>query len=111
MADQWTSGEASPKDAGLIGAVEDLAPRVAQMGALMVSWPFYLLPPDARDDAIQTTTRLFESVGKIHLGLVKAALGSLNAATDAIFRSGDGPTHAGNRTVMKVPIETSSPTA
>lgn len=111
MADQWAPGEAAPQGAGLIDAVEELAPRVAQMGAMMVAWPFYLLPPDARDDAIQATTRLFESVGRIHLGLVRAAWGSLSAATGALARGGDHQAHPASRSVTKVPIETSSPTA
>ncbi|NCC36135.1 MAG: hypothetical protein EOM24_29595 [Chloroflexia bacterium] len=107
MADAQSIDTAARKSDDLVDVTEAFSKGLAQMGVLAVSWPFYFLPAKERDDAIATTTRLFTSVGELHLNLVRNALRSLGDAVREVSKPADAPTAtAPHRTTTKVPIET-----
>lgn len=109
MADLRNAGNNIPKVDELVDSVGAIGPRLARVSARVASLPFYVLPPDDRDDAIETTTKLFEAVSVVHFGLFKAMIGGLGAATSAIARIADKQALPASRMSARIPVETGTP--
>ena len=111
MSDGQNTGRTTLTGNDLIDAAETVGASLARVGVAMVGWPFYVLPPQARNDALDATTGLFNAVGELHLSLVKAVIRGLDAATHELNQTTAVPTQSSARTPTKVPIETTPPTA
>lgn len=106
MSNPRPSAATSSNGNDLLNAAETVGTNLARVSAFVVSWPFYILPTDTRKEAIQATTNLFEAVGELHLGLVKAVLSGLSAATRELGRVVNEPGPSSQKMSTKIPIET-----
>ncbi|PDW04697.1 hypothetical protein [Candidatus Viridilinea mediisalina] len=94
--------------ADVFDAAEAFGSNLARVGTMMVTWPLFVLPEEPRKEAVQATNSLFDSVGKLHLGMVKVVFRGVSNVTGEINRfvtessSGSGS----SKTATKVPIET-----
>lgn len=109
MTDTRNAGSTVRKDDDLADTVATLGSSLARVSATVVSLPFYLLPQQARHEAIESTTELFNAVGTLHLNLVRAAISGLGAATRELNRAINEPGAPATRGATRVPIETSQP--
>lgn len=110
MSDGKNLGNATAQSTDLVDAAGALGKSLAQVGALMVSWPFYILPVKERDDAIRATTQLFTAVGELHLSLLRTAARGLGMAARELTRPAGTEAPAATKAAAKVPIE-SAPAA
>ncbi len=106
MADGKNPSSATAQSNDLFDASETIGTNLARVGALMVSWPFYILPTKERDDAIAATTQLFTAVGKLHLDVLRAAARSLGIAARELTSPADAGTPTAPKATTKIPIET-----
>lgn len=105
MADEKNPSGATAPNNTLAETTEALKTNMARVGALMVSWPFLILPDKERDDAVGAATQLFTAVGDLHLGLVRTAARGLGLAARQLTRPAGGEAPAPHPTTTKVPIE------
>lgn len=106
MADGKNASNATAQSNDLIDAAGTLGTNLARVGALMVSWPFYILPAKERDDAIAATTQLFTAVGELHLRVLRGAVRGLGIAARELTRPATKDTPAPSKPAAKIPIET-----
>ncbi|RRR69336.1 MAG: hypothetical protein EI684_15905 [Candidatus Viridilinea halotolerans] len=87
---------------------ETVGTKLAEAGATLVTWPFYVMPNEARKEAFDTTNDLFQAVGRLHLGLVKSVADSVGMATRQLGASlrAANTKPVGTRPPTKVQIET-----
>ncbi|MCS6880861.1 MAG: hypothetical protein RMK84_12115 [Oscillochloridaceae bacterium] len=86
MTEIHNQGGATGRGEDLIDAAGAVGASVARLGIAAVSWPVYLLPPRARSEAIDATSELFRAVGRLHLGIARAAIRGLDLAAREINR-------------------------
>ncbi|RRR66958.1 MAG: hypothetical protein EI684_19780 [Candidatus Viridilinea halotolerans] len=88
-------------------AAEAFGANLARVGTMMVTWPLFVLPEEPRKEAIQATNSLFDSVGKLHLGVVKVVFRGVSNVTSEINRviTEAGSGSSSSKTTAKVPIE------
>ncbi|NTW03630.1 MAG: hypothetical protein HGA19_20545 [Oscillochloris sp.] len=65
----------------LIEAASTLAATLTRAGVALVSAPLSLLPAEARTDAVKAAGALINTVGSVHLSILKAAVSGVNAAS------------------------------
>jgi hypothetical protein len=107
MSDGKYAGNMAAQGTDLFDAAGALGTSMARVGALMVSWPFFMLPARERDYVIDATTRLFTSVGELHLSVLRAAARGLGVAARELTRPAGADTSAAPKAAARVPIETS----
>ncbi|MGQ9927349.1 MAG: hypothetical protein ACUVS4_10810 [Chloroflexaceae bacterium] len=109
MTETRNQGSATSRGDDLIDAASTLGASVARLGLAAASWPLYLLPPRARSEAIDATTDLFSAVGRLHLGIARAAIRGLDVAAREVNRvvneQTEGP-ELKTRPSTKVEVET-----
>lgn len=110
MSDSRKAGAATLSGDNLVDAAAVVGTSLARVGTLMVSWPFYLLPEQERDDAIAATNHFFTAVGELHLSVVRAAVRGLSAATREITKGASEQAPSAAKTTTRVPIETAPST-
>lgn len=86
MTEIQSQSSAPGRGEDLVDAAGALGASVARLGMAAVSWPVYLLPPRARSEAIDATSDLFRAVGRLHLGVARAAIRGLDIAAREINR-------------------------
>lgn len=106
MSDARNVGSTTTGGNSLVDTAETVSASLVRIGVAMVSWPFYLLPSKARNDAIDATTDLFKTVGELHMSLVKAAVRGISAAARDLSQVAAEPAAATHTTATRVPIET-----
>lgn len=108
MADGKNPSNTTAQGNDLVDAAGTLGTSLARVGALMVSWPFYILPAKERDNAIAATTQLFTAVGELHLSFLQAAARGLGLAARELARPAAEDASAPHASPVRVPIETSA---
>jgi hypothetical protein len=78
------------------------------VGAVVVSWPFFVLPEKERATAITATNDLFAAVGNLHLSVLRVAVRGVGAVTREAVRVAEAAAPAVQRSTAKVPIETNA---
>lgn len=86
MTEIQNQSSAPGRGEDLVDAAGALGASVVRLGMAAVSWPVYLLPPRARSEAIDATSDLFRAVGRLHLGIARAAIRGLDLAAREINR-------------------------
>lgn len=105
MSDGRASAASGKKEGDLVDSAASLGASITRAGVAMVTWPLYLLPPQARTEAIEATTELFNAVGALHLSFLRLAISGLGAATRGLSRGVGEPAAAAPRSAVRVPIE------
>lgn len=109
MTEPRNQGSTTGRGDDLIDAAGTLGASVVRLGMAAVTGPLYLLPPRARNEAIDATGDLFRAVGRLHLGIARAAIRGLDVVAREINRvvdEQDAADELKTRPSTKVRIET-----
>jgi hypothetical protein len=102
MSDMQGSGNTGERR-GLVEVAEELRPNLARVGTALVGIPFLLLPQKNRDEAMEATNNLFNTVGDIHLSLTKSVVDGVGSAVRSVVNNAGS---SGSRTPTKVTVDT-----
>lgn len=79
--------DTTPAANSLIDAATSLAATLTRTGVAIASAPLNLLPPQSRTDAVNAASGLINSVGSLHLSLLKAVVSGVNVASQEVDKA------------------------
>jgi hypothetical protein len=79
--------DTAPATNNLIEAATTLVTTMTRTGVAIVSAPLNMLPPQTRTDAVNAASGLINTVGSLHLGILKAVVSGVNVTSQEVDKA------------------------